>query len=96
MNNKLKDILAVTIVIGIFVASISAIICIIYLLGGRVDFSNPIDKALEQKCLKLEQQAKDNKHFLYSEENPGGFYVTYTEAKMCLEEFNIVINSPVK
>lgn len=52
--------------------------------------------ALEQvECYRLQKQAEDYKNFLYSHNNPGGFYVTKQDKQMCLD-LGIEIKAPVK
>lgn len=52
--------------------------------------------ALEQvECYKLQANAERYENFLYSHNNPGGFYVTKQDKQMCLD-LGIEIKAPVK
>lgn len=47
------------------------------------------------ECYKLQKQAENYKNFTYSEDNPGGFYITKAQKEMC-DMYEIEIKAPVK
>lgn len=56
---------------------------------------DPIAQQDKITCNKLQKQAEEYKNFLYSETNPGGFYITESDKEMC-DFYRIIINAPVK
>jgi hypothetical protein len=56
---------------------------------------NPIEQQEKITCNKLQKQAEDYKNFMYSETNPGGFYITKADKQMC-NDLGIEINAPIK
>lgn len=57
--------------------------------------TDPFEEFNKVECYKLQKQANDYKNFLYSETNPGGFYITESDKEMC-DFYRIIINAPVK
>jgi len=56
---------------------------------------NPIAEQDKITCNELKKQSEDRKNFMYSETNPGGFYITEEDKEMC-DFYRITINAPVK
>ena len=56
---------------------------------------DPIAQQDKITCNKLQKQANDYKNFTYSEDNPGGFYITKAQKEMC-DRYEIEIKAPVK
>ena len=56
---------------------------------------NPIAEQDKITCNQLQKQSEDRKNFMYSETNPGGFYITEADKEMC-DFYRIIINAPVK
>ena len=56
---------------------------------------DPIAQQDKITCNKLQKQAEDYKNFLYSHNNPGGFYVTTQDKQMC-DRYKITIKAPIK
>jgi len=57
--------------------------------------TDPFEEFDKVECYKLQKQAEDYKNFLYSHNNPGGFYVTTQDKQMC-NDLGIEINAPIK
>ena len=57
--------------------------------------TDPFEKFNKVECYKLQKQANEYKNFLYSHNNPGGFYVTTQDKQMC-NDLGIEINAPIK
>lgn len=74
----------ITIVTGVI-----GIICLGLLLSYGAD---NIDK---QYCYGLQAQAEQYRNFTWSENNPGGFYITKIDKAQC-DHFNITIKAPVR
>lgn len=64
-------------------------------LGLYITDTDPFEGFDKVECYKLQKQAEDYKNFLYSHNNPGGFYVTTQDKQMCLD-LGIEIDAPVK
>jgi len=64
-------------------------------LGLYLTDTDPFEKFNKVECYKLQKQANDYKNFLYSHNNPGGFYVTTQDKQMC-NDLGIEINAPIK
>ena len=57
--------------------------------------TDPFEEFDKVECYKLQKQAEEYKNFMYSETNPGGFYITEDDKEMC-DFYRIIINAPVK
>lgn len=57
--------------------------------------TDPFEEFDKVECYKLQKQAEEYKNFMYSETNPGGFYITEADKEMC-DFYRIIINAPVK
>lgn len=71
---------------------------IMALIGGMVAmvlFIKPLEKFDKQYCYQIQKQAEDYKNFTYSEDNPGGFYITKADKQMC-NRYKIDIKAPVR
>jgi len=64
-------------------------------LGLYLTDTDPFEEFDKVECYKLQKQAEDYKNFLYSHNNPGGFYVTTQDKQMC-NDLGIEINAPIK
>jgi len=56
---------------------------------------NPLDNFDKHQCYVLQDRAVEYKDFLYSVENPGGFYITKQDKEMC-DFYNIEVDAPIK
>ncbi len=71
---------------------------VIALFGGMfsmIIFLKPMEKFDKQYCYQVQKQADDYRNFLYSHNNPNGFYVTTQDKQMC-NDLGIEINAPIK
>lgn len=64
-------------------------------VGLYITDTDPFEGFDKVECYKLQKQAEDYKNFLYSHNNPGGFYITTQDKQMC-DRYKITINAPVK
>ena len=64
-------------------------------LGFYLTDTDPFEEFDKVECYKLQKQAEDYKNFLYSHNNPGGFYVTTQDKQMC-DRYKITIKAPIK
>ena len=64
-------------------------------VGLYITDTDPFEELDKVECYKLQKQAEEYKNFMYSETNPGGFYITEDDKEMC-DFYRIIINAPVK
>jgi len=64
-------------------------------VGLYITDTDPFEEFDKVECYKLQKQAEEYKNFMYSETNPGGFYITEDDKEMC-DFYRIIINAPVK
>jgi len=64
-------------------------------VGLYITDTDPFEEFDKVECYKLQKQSEDYKNFTYSEDNPGGFYVTTQDKQMC-DRYEIEIKAPVK
>ena len=75
--------------------SVFFVVALFASMALMVIFMKPIEKFDKQYCYQVQKQADDYRNFLYSHNNPGGFYVTEQDKQMC-NDLGINIKAPVK
>jgi len=89
MRKQKKDHSDDVIIISMFLLAIGIPV------GLYITDTDPFEEVNKVECYKLQKQSENYKNFTYSEDNPGGFYITKADKQMC-NDLGIEINAPIK